>query len=247
MGDSTAIVHCERLTKVYRRGVALRDFTLSVLEGEVFGLVGPNGSGKTTFFKLLCGLVRPTSGQLKIFGEEVPLAAEKVAQVGFMIEEPAFYPWMDAAENLRVYALALGQEVRSSALSGVLELVGLGSVGKKKVRAFSQGMRQRLGIARALLLCPRLLVLDEPTNGLDPEGIVWLRNLIKSLHEDGRTVILASHFISEVQKVCTRVGFMSQGQLTGLVSPRAGDVDMERKALESTLPHGTLESEALEG
>ncbi|MGB9881114.1 MAG: ATP-binding cassette domain-containing protein, partial [Anaerolineae bacterium] len=110
---------------------------------------------------------------------------------------------------------------------------GLGSAGKKKVKAFSQGMRQRLGIARALLLDPSLLVLDEPTNGLDPEGIAWLRNLIKTLQGQGRTVLLASHLIGEVEKLCTRVGFIAQGQLKGIVDLRAGDIDLERKALES--------------
>jgi ABC-type multidrug transport system ATPase subunit len=184
---------------------------LQVAEGEVFGFLGPNGAGKTTTIRLLLGLLRADAGQAWLLGEHVPCPAQ-LAQVGAMVEEPAFYPWMSGRRNLRVLAKT-GAPVGKTAVEEALARAGLSAVAGRKVKTYSQGMRQRLGLAVALLRRPRLLLLDEPANGLDPAGIREFRTLLRQLAGEGVTVFLSSHLLAEVEQVCDRVAIIDRGHL----------------------------------
>jgi ABC-2 type transport system ATP-binding protein len=214
-----ATVDCTGLTKHYRALAALEDFTLEVREGEIFGLLGPNGAGKTTLFRVLLGLTRATRGSSRILGDEVPISAGTLARMGAVVEEPAFYPWMTADRFLATMSDTRKVPVAKSSRQETLERVGLADVGKKPIKKFSQGMRQRLGLAQALMGRPELLVLDEPANGLDPAGIEWLRRLMKEEAAAGTTVLVSSHQLGEIEKVCDRVGILSGGRLLEVGSP----------------------------
>jgi ABC-2 type transport system ATP-binding protein len=207
------VVECESLTKKYGGRAALDGFCVSVEEGEILGLLGPNGAGKTTLFRLLLGLARPHSGSIRIMGRAVPSPSSVQCLLGAVVEEPAFYRWMDASRTLRAHARAVGFRLRPGLIDETLERVGLGDVGKKSVKDYSQGMRQRLGLGRAILHAPKLVILDEPANGLDPGGIVWLRRLLLDLAATGTTVIVSSHQLGEIEKVCDRVAIMDHGRL----------------------------------
>ncbi|NJK79951.1 MAG: ATP-binding cassette domain-containing protein [Chloroflexaceae bacterium] len=199
------------LTKRYKQRLAVESLSLEVQRGEVFGFLGPNGAGKTTTIAMLLGLVRPTAGQALLFGHDVqhdPVAA--LRNVGAMIEAPAFYPYLSGRDNLRVLARADG--VPPARIDAVLAAVELSSRARDRFGTYSQGMKQRLAIAAALLADPDLIMLDEPTNGLDPAGTVEVRELIRSLATEGRTIFLCSHLLHEVEQVCSRVAIIKAGR-----------------------------------
>ncbi|MEV1328888.1 ABC transporter ATP-binding protein [Micromonospora costi] len=202
-------VQTEGLTKRYGDLTAVRDLDLTVRAGEVYGFLGPNGAGKTTTLRMLLGLVRPTAGTVRLLGR--PPGAGQLAQVGAMIEGPAFYPYLSGRENLRVLARYAGAPAGRIPL--VLDLVDLAERAGDRYAGYSLGMKQRLGVAAALLKDPRLLILDEPTNGLDPAGTADMRQLIRRLGAAGCTVLLSSHLLGEVEQVCDRVGVVSKGRL----------------------------------
>jgi ABC-2 type transport system ATP-binding protein len=192
--------------------VAVDGVDLDVEEGQVFGFLGPNGAGKTTTMRMLLGLIRPTSGRAWVNGRPLP-DPDGLARVGAMIEEPAFYPWMSGRRNLEVLALCGPRLPHPHGIDAALERVSLAAVAHRKVKTYSQGMRQRLGVAAALLRAPALLLLDEPTNGMDPAGIREFRTLLRSLADAGITVFLSSHLLAEVEQVCDEVAVLHAGRL----------------------------------
>ena len=210
-----ALATYEGLVKRYKHGPAVDDLTFSVPEGSVSGLLGPNGAGKTTALRILLGLARPSSGTSTLLGSR-PGTAEFAAamhKVGSLIEGPALYGRATARQNMRIEADALGLKDSAAQIDELLELVGLSARADTKAGSFSLGMRQRLGLAHALLGRPKLVVLDEPTNGLDPAGIVEIRELIKQLPARGTTVLVSSHLLSEVQLMCDRAAILQRGRL----------------------------------
>jgi ABC-2 type transport system ATP-binding protein len=216
----------EGLTKIYRRksGPALEDLTLRVDEGELFGFLGPNGAGKTTTIRILMTLLRPTRGRAWVAGHDVlaePL--EAMGRVGFMPEQPGFYAALTGRQHLRYYGSLYGLDRSrlNGRLDDLLRRVGLADAGDVKAKAYSLGMKRRLALAGALLPDPDLLILDEPSLGLDPQGMAFVRGLLQELHEDGRTIFLSSHLLSEVEKMCTRVGVLHHGHLLLVDAPRS--------------------------
>jgi ABC-type multidrug transport system ATPase subunit len=211
------IIRTERLTKRFGGVEAVRDLDLEVREGDLFGFLGPNGSGKTTTVRMLLGLVFPTAGRVELLGQPMPRAGRAVlAEVGSLVEGPAFYPHLSGRSNLSLLDAAGPGGRRSDRRRRVgeaLERVGLDEVGRRPVKAYSTGMRQRLGLAAALLRSPRLLVLDEPTNGLDPQGMREIRDLLAELVAGGTTVFLSSHLLAEVELICTRAAIVHRGRL----------------------------------
>jgi ABC-type multidrug transport system ATPase subunit len=205
------------LTKRYGRVVAVDGVDLDVREGDRYGFLGPNGSGKTTLVRLLLGLVYATKGEIEVLGERMPARATDVLpEIGALVEGPAAYPHLSGRQNLKLFDAAGPGGVRRTRkrrIEDALEQVGLSGVDRRPVRAYSLGMRQRLGLAAALLRGPRLLILDEPTNGLDPRGIREIRDLLTTLNEAGTTVFLSSHLLAEVEQLCTRVGIVDRGRL----------------------------------
>ena len=205
------VISCRHLTKRFGTTIAVRDLDLEVSAGQVYGFLGPNGAGKTTTIRMLLGLVAPTEGQVRLLGHPLP-DPSAVARTGSMIEEPAFYPWLTGWQNLQVTA-ATGGGCAAAEVGRVLEVTGLSEVAGRKVRAYSQGMRQRLGLAAAMLGRPPLLIIDEPTNGLDPAGIREIRGLLRGLAADGTTVFMSSHLLAEVEQVCDRVAVIVRGRV----------------------------------
>lgn len=205
------------LSKRFGRQLAVDGVGLAVPKGSVFGFLGPNGSGKTTTIRLLLGLAAATGGSVRLLGEEMPDRLHEVLpRVGALVEGPAFYPFLSGAANLRRLDAAdrlVSAADRRDRVRSALERVGLAHAADKKVRAYSLGMKQRLGIANALLAPRELLVLDEPTNGLDPQGTREVRNLVRSLAADGATVFVSSHLLAEVEQICTHAAIMSAGRL----------------------------------
>ncbi|MBO0687013.1 MAG: ABC transporter ATP-binding protein [Candidatus Dormibacteraeota bacterium] len=214
MPDTVLSTH--QLSKTYGRRPAVRSLDLEVRRGEVFGFLGPNGAGKTTTIRMALGLIRPTSGTVEILGRDVQEEGGRVLpRVGALVEAPALYGYMSGRDNLRAFASVLGGVPRSR-LDEVLELVGLRERQRDRVRSYSLGMKQRLGVAGALLNDPQLLVLDEPANGLDPAGIVEMRDLLRRLAGAGKTVFVSSHVLGEVQQICDRVAIINLGELVRL-------------------------------
>jgi ABC-2 type transport system ATP-binding protein len=212
----TAALETFSLGKSYGRGdravSALGALDLSIPKGLVYGVLGPNGAGKSTLLRLALGLVKPSRGSVRLLGEQT-IDARVLRRVGAMIEAPSLYPFLTARETMRAFALASGVDDRARE-EAVLERVGLAHAADRKARTYSMGMRQRLALGAALLARPELLILDEPTNGLDPAGIHEMRTLIRDLiDKDGVTIILSSHLLDEVQKVCDRVAIINRGQL----------------------------------
>ncbi len=209
--ENTAIVETHGLTKRYGSGVlAVDSVDMSVRRGEVYGFLGPNGAGKTTTLRMLFGLIRPTTGTATVAGH-TPGSPAGLARIGSLIESPGFYPYLSGRENLRVVAdLA---SVSQKRVDEVLDIVELSSRAARKFGTYSTGMKQRLGVAAALLKDPELLILDEPTNGLDPQGMAEMRKLIKDIGQGDRTVLLSSHLLGEVEQICDRVGVISGGKL----------------------------------
>jgi ABC-type multidrug transport system ATPase subunit len=224
------VIRTEGLTKRFGGLVAVDGLDLDVGEGDLFGFLGPNGSGKTTTVRMLLGLVFATSGRIEVLGRPMPRAAREVLpQVGSLVEGPAFYPHLSGRANLALFDAAgprftggppwrspgpsRATPDRRRRIDDALARVGLDRVGRRPVRAWSSGMRQRLGLAAALLRAPRLLVLDEPTNGLDPHGVREVRDLLAELVAGGSTVFLSSHLLAEVELVCTRAAIVDRGRL----------------------------------
>ncbi|WUJ70686.1 ABC transporter ATP-binding protein [Kribbella soli] len=205
-----ALVEISGLTKRYGDTLAVDGVDLTVLPGEVYGFLGPNGAGKTTTLRILTGLIAPTSGDVRVLGGK-PGQADVLGRTGSMIESPAFYPYLSGLDNLRLLAEYAGVSRRR--IDEVLELVDLADRAKDRFSTYSLGMKQRLGVAAALLKDPELVILDEPTNGLDPAGMRDMRRLIRELGTGGRTVMLSSHLLGEVQQICDRVGIINSGRM----------------------------------
>ena len=244
MSPAEDVITTRRLTKRYGKDVvAVADLDLSVRRGEVYGFLGLNGAGKTTTLRMLLGLIRPTSGTAVVAGRR-PGDPAGLAKIGSLVESPAFYPYLSGRENLKVIATYAG--VPHSKVDPALEEVELLDRGKDRFGTYSMGMKQRLGVAAALLKEPELLILDEPTNGLDPQGVVEMRSLIRRLGTGSRTVLLSSHLLSEMEQVCDRVGIIRHGRLVRegtvdelrgepAVTVRATPLEAARRSLEGML------------
>lgn len=237
------------LTKRYGRSTAVDALDLTVGQGELVGFLGPNGAGKTTTLRMLAGLIRPTRGTAEILGAPVP--GPGLRRAGTMIEEPSFYPYMSGRDNLR-YAATLHGGVPARRIEEVLAFVRMEKAADKKVRAYSQGMRQRLGLARALLHEPDVLLLDEPTNGLDPVGIAEIRENLRAVAAEGVTVLVSSHILAEIEKLVGRVVAIEQGtvrfdgplhQLIDRIDERSIRIRLEATSSEAL--HAALTAEDL--
>ncbi|WP_054816713.1 ABC transporter ATP-binding protein [Nocardia arizonensis] len=208
MTDS--IVVTSGLTKRYGDQIAVDGVDMCVAPGEIYGFLGPNGAGKTTTLRMLVGLIRPSSGSARVLGR-APGDPAALRRLGVLIEGPGFYPYLSGRDNLRVLARYRG--LADTEVERALERVGLADRATDRFRAYSLGMKQRLGVGAALLGHPDLLILDEPTNGLDPAGMAEMRDLVTDLAADGHTVVLSSHMLGEVQQICDRVGVIANGRL----------------------------------
>jgi len=254
MDQRNALIETRNLTKRYgSRIVAVDNLNLTIRRGEVYGFLGPNGAGKTTTLRMLLGLIRPTSGTASVLGRP-PGHPESLARVGSLIEFPALYPHLSGWRNLRVIARYAG--VPKERIEAALEAVELTDRASDKFKTYSQGMKQRLGVAAALLKDPELLILDEPTNGLDPAGMADMRALIRRLGSGDRTVLLSSHLLGEIEQICDRVGVIRNGKLVaqGTVGElrgqarllvRANPMDRARQLLEEM--HGVEQVQVSDG
>ncbi len=214
---SEPVITTRALTKQFGSVRAVDGVSLDVRAGDIYGFLGANGSGKTTTVRMLLGLVLATSGEIDLFGGRMPAQARTLLpRIGALIEGPAAYGHLSGRANLALLDASgpnHGRASRARRIEAVLEQVGLAGVGRKRVKAYSLGMRQRLGLAAALLTEPELLILDEPTNGLDPQGIHEIRELLLTLHANGTTVFLSSHLLAEIEQMCTRIGVLDRGRL----------------------------------
>ncbi len=225
-------INVSGLTKRFGTYLAVDSLDLLVERGQTFGFLGPNGAGKSTTIRMLLGLVKPTSGCASLLGYDIVRERlSAVAQVGSMVEVPSFYGYLTGRENARLFGLLSGK-INEKEITSTLDIVGLGSRGDDKVKTYSHGMRQRLGIACALLPRPELVILDEPTNGLDPQGVMEVRRLVQSLSgEHGMTVFLSSHLLHEVEQICSHVAIiargkrLAQGPVTQLLNRGFGPVE----------------------
>lgn len=207
------VISSKGLTKQYKNVMALSDVDITVNEGDIYGFLGPNGAGKTTTIRLVLDLISPTEGRVEVFGVDVSGGiAEVLPRIGSVLGDPSFYPHLSGRENLKLFRDLLGPGNNLTVEEG-LELVGLKEKADLKFSNFSAGMRRRLALASAYIKDPDLYILDEPTNGLDPKGRVEVREMIKKLGGEGKTVFLSSHLLNEVQEVCSRVGVLKQGRL----------------------------------
>ena len=216
--SETSVVRASALTKRFSSGlVAVDGIDIDVREGDLYGFLGPNGAGKTTTIRMLLSLISPTSGSIEVLGHEVTLHSPHALEgVGTMVEGPAFYPFLSGERNLIIFDGAGSggpRRTRRGRVRDVIERVGLADVGDRPVKAYSLGMRQRLGLASALMRAPKLLVLDEPTNGLDAQGIHELRTMFVELVREGTTIMLSSHLLAEVELICSRAAMMSAGRI----------------------------------
>jgi ABC-2 type transport system ATP-binding protein len=211
--SAEVVLRTQNLSKRYGSRLAVDNLNLDVRRGEIFGFLGPNGAGKTTTIRMALGLIAPTSGSVEVLGKDIGQhLTEVLPRVGALVETPALYTYMSGRNNLRTMASALGG-IPDSHIDALLDAVGLRERQKDRVRTYSLGMKQRLGVAMALLHNPDLLILDEPANGLDPAGIVEIRDLMRALAAQGKTVFISSHVLTEVQQICTRVAIINNGRL----------------------------------
>ena len=243
------VVEARGLTKHYGNGVvAVQSLDLNVFRGEVYGFLGPNGAGKTTTLRILLGLIRPTAGSATVVGAR-PGSPQSLGKVGAIVETPAFYPYLSGFDNLRVIAGL--SAAPASRIGAALDQVELTPRAQHKFSTYSMGMKQRLGVAAALIKDPELLILDEPTNGLDPQGMADMRNLIIQLGQGERTVLISSHLLNEVELMCTRVGVIQKGKMVaeGTVDElrgaarltiRADPIEKARALLEAELGEGNI-------
>ncbi len=208
------IIAVNHLSKKFSEINAVDDLSFTVNEGDVYGFLGQNGAGKSTTIRMLLSLVKPTGGEIRIFGKNLNThRSEILKEVGAVIEKPDLYKYLTAYQNLSIFAKISGIKVSQDLLMKQLEMVGLAERAQSKVKTFSQGMKQRLGIAAALVHNPRLIILDEPTNGLDPQGIADMRNLILHLsREAGKTVVVSSHLLSEIELIANRIIIIDKGK-----------------------------------
>lgn len=207
------VLRTRDLVKQYGKRLAVDQLNLDVRRGEIFGFLGPNGAGKTTTIRIALGLIAPTAGSVEVLGQDVANhRAQVLPRVGALIETPALHLFMSGRANLRAVGMILGG-VPEKRIDEVLELVGLAARQKDRVKTYSLGMKQRLGVAVALLNNPELLILDEPANGLDPAGIVEMRDLMRNLAAEGKTIFISSHVLGEVQQLCTRIAIIHLGRL----------------------------------
>lgn len=259
------VIECRGLTKAYGGRRVVRDFSMTVAAGDIYGFVGKNGAGKSTVMKMICGDVVPTAGEAVLFGSEGALTGaaapsgtgDAVRRIGVLIEEPGLLPRLSAYQNLQAKALAWGIVDGPARCEEALRLVGLSSVGNKKVRGFSLGMKQRLGLAMALLGNPDLLLLDEPFNGLDPEATRAMRNLIVRVNETlGITVVVSSHVLDQLDRMATRYGVIADGRMVREMTAeqvaaecrsslrmRTGDPARTLALLEEAFPQATFRAE----
>ena len=234
------IIEIKDLCKSDKKQKVLKEISMNIPKNQVYGLLGANGAGKSTLLKMLSGLSRPTSGEIIFEGH--PWSRKDLKDIGALIETPPIYENLTAWENLKVKALLLG--VSEERMQEVLEIVNLTDTGRKRAGAFSLGMKQRLGIALALLGNPRLLILDEPTNGLDPLGIQELRHLIRSFPEQGITVIVSSHILSEIRMTADHIGIISHGRL-GYEGAVTDDEDLEELFMRITVEERSVRQDEL--
>jgi ABC-2 type transport system ATP-binding protein len=239
---SDHVVEVRALTKRYgERITAVDGIDLSVRRGEVYGFLGPNGAGKTTTLRMLLGLVRPSAGSVSVLGL-TPGDPGALARVGSLVEGPAFYPYLSGRDNLRVVARYAG--VPAARIDASLQAVELADRAGDAYSTYSLGMKQRLGVAAALLKDPELVILDEPTNGLDPAGMRDMRRLVRNLGTEGRTVLLSSHLLGEVQQICDRVGVIDRGRMVAesTVDELRGGTELIVAAAPSDIARAELES-----
>ncbi|MBK9413023.1 MAG: ABC transporter ATP-binding protein [Bacteroidetes bacterium] len=214
MSQVEKIIEVKNLVKDYGKFRAVDDVSFDVFQGDVFGFLGPNGAGKSTTIRTMLTLISATSGEIKIFGKELNANRKEIlAEIGCIVEKPDFYKYLSAQKNLEIFARVSGKNVSKSKIAEVIEFVGLKGRENDKVNGFSHGMRQRLGIAQTLIHDPKLIILDEPTTGLDPQGILDIRNLILQLkNERNKTVLLSSHILSEIELIANRMVIISKGK-----------------------------------
>ncbi len=209
----TVVLQTRHLRKQFGDFVAVEHVDLSISEGELFGFLGPNGAGKTTTIGMILGLLHPSAGRVEILGEEItPEHTDALRHVGALVSTPGFVPYLSGRENLHLLA-RLYPDVDRGRVEEVLKLVALQEAAARKVRGYSTGMKQRLGLAAAILHRPRLLVLDEPTNGLDPIGMKEIREMLRTLADEGVTIFLSSHLLHEVEQICDRVAILDHGRI----------------------------------
>ncbi len=208
-----AILKVENISKHFGNLKAVDELSFEVATGEVFGFLGQNGSGKSTTIRMLLSLIHPTSGTIELFGKSLQKERNQILeQVGAIIERPDLYPYLSAREHLQLFAKVRKQKINANAIEDTLDKVGLLDRAKDKVQTFSLGMKQRLGIAIALVHNPQLIILDEPTNGLDPQGIADIRKLIQDLAKEGKTILVSSHLLAEIEQVATQILIIHKGK-----------------------------------
>lgn len=225
---SEIVLQVDNLSKKYKKVDAVKGVSFDIKKGNVYGLLGPNGSGKTTTLAMLMGILHPTQGSFSWFGNGQE--DRNRLRIGCLLETPNFYPYLNAYDNLRVTATIKKMQNPKARIEEVLEYVDLKERGKRTFRTYSLGMKQRLAVAAALLSDPEVLVLDEPTNGLDPEGIAEMRELILKIGSEGKTIILASHILDEVQKICSHVVMLKQGEM--VYNGSMTDLLLQRKSYQ---------------
>jgi ABC-type multidrug transport system ATPase subunit len=242
--NSEKVIEVTGLTKKYKKLVAVNNLSLNVYKGDVFGFLGPNGAGKSTTIRMLLTLIKPTSGSIKIFGHELkPNRKNLLSRIGAIVEKPDFYLYLTAKKNLEILTKISGKEIPQKRISEMLELVGLDKRANSKVKTFSHGMKQRLGIAQTLLHDPELIILDEPTTGLDPQGMKEIRDLIIFLSkEKGKTIFLSSHILREIELIATRMIIINKGStiIEGTVDELL-NADSLKVHIEVNDPSKTLE------
>ena len=217
----TVMIQTNNLTKRFAQDSVIQNVTMTIQKGEIYGFLGPNGAGKTTVMKMLLNLLKPTSGEIYIQGQPIQLTSYNyLKNIGNLIEYPIFYEDQSAQKNLELHCMYMGGQYLDN-IPHVLALVGLKEVGNKKVKSFSLGMKQRLAIAKAIVTKPEILILDEPTNGLDPIGIKETRELLLQLKQQGMTILISSHIVAEIESIADTIGILKDGQLIEEVSMKA--------------------------
>lgn len=214
MDGEEKIIEVSHLVKYYGKFKAVDDASFDVFRGDVYGFLGPNGAGKSTTIRTVLSLINPTSGQIKVFNRDIASHRHYIMQrIGCIVEKPDFYNYLSAEKNLEIFARISGVDVTKKKVQEIIEFVGLKGRGKDNVKGYSHGMKQRLGIAQTLIHDPELIILDEPTTGLDPQGIIDIRNLILQLkHEKNKTILLSSHILSEIELIANRMVIINKGK-----------------------------------
>lgn len=215
---TSAMIELDGITKVFKSKTAVQQASFTISRGEIFGLIGQNGAGKSTLLKMIGGLMEPTSGQIHYFDRADSENQSFYERMGLLIENPGLYSQYTAFENLELMTISYGMTNRKPYIYDLLKLVGLDATNKTKVRNYSMGMKQRLGIAMAMIGSPDVLILDEPINGLDPQGIVEIRNLILDLNKKGLTIVISSHILEELSKIASKYAFIDKGEIIEVIS-----------------------------